>query len=458
MGDVGALIEPSLFTPLAANRGYTSNITDEDRCQSCARKNNNKESNNYSMQLLERRSGKQRHMFHPHRDILGIDSFEENSKKAARKASHIKNFLPDISDARDSIVSPKSSAMARKVANNSDIVQRVLPPNKSKDKLSKQHHHYHIHTHHHYPKGVNGGRKTESTSMIGTENPWRRKSQKSKDSASGNRPKTARVGTSRGIQSRGLSTSDSNTVRNVQSIDPSIALPNIKDNPIEQERPKTCNASTNTRKNSKKGSRSNKPVSGKRKLSNPVRKITPPKRKTAHISQRKITPPKKLSDSSVPVTSTNLPTTKMKTTKSVQTNKPSTLHKPRLRDQSVPKRPLTAATIARVKSSKDRLKVSPPAQNFVVHSPQQTSDNLFDRIRASRERKGYPYLPQEFPDDDNDSNVHVYIAPHAPTGSKTYEDIEPHPPRQKWFQRPDEGRSQSSPNSPLRQGRSDDFR
>lgn len=443
----GGLIEPSIFGPLTPIRGYAANITDESRCLSCTQKNKPSE---FSVQFLERRNGKQGHLYHPHRDILrhvGADFYGINNDKNSKHSS-TRTLLPDIVDPMDLISSPKSSALVRK---------KVAAIGELKNQKGLHHHHYHIHTHHHYPKDGKNAKRIGTTSLMGVEKPVKKQTVI-------NRPKT----------SKKVNTANAASLNNTNIEQPIINQPTITSEPLPQitdsnpsrnntipkleSRPKTATASTNTETRKL----SSKPVSGKRKT-NPVRKITPPKRKVTQVNQKKITPPKKLSDSSNAILSTDLPSSN-KTSRSVQTSKPVTLHKPKYKDCASVNKIYSPLSARAALSSKSRVRETPPIQNFVVHSPERERAPLMERIRESRERKGYPYVSYDVSDDevptynvhnvneerhfyDNDKQLNM-LDPRAPTGSKLYEDVGC-PPRQRWFPLAQEQRSYSSPNSPL---------
>lgn len=497
------LIKQALFGPLAANRGYSkattgTGITNADRCLSCSKKN-------YTLELVEQGSVvKQRKLnYHPHKDILENVCSEDGFRGLPRKASTIKTFFPSISDS--AVGTPTHSAsLVRRKPNRSDkkwneIVERAMSGPSSirdgKDKLA--HHHYHLHTHHHYPTGKKNiipGVITDS--VIGVENSWLKKQAavsraatarncarvrpdtrpntrpttmpNTRPTTSKSRAPTRAAGTmTRPSTSRLDPISRPGTSKKVLPIKKSPQSNSSSDPSSSETLPKIGarkpSTAPNSRMNSMKGPKSAKPVvSGKRKNSNPVRKITPPKRKMT-ASGKKVAPPKKVSDASNPITSTKLPTTSKvrSVSKGVQTpkhqnhltgGKKADLTKPKQSPMSGKKTPTKYAPNSNI--------VLNTAQNFVVHSPQVTTVDLADKIRESRERKGYPYTSDLQGDDpptltaypNRHDDVDIFIDPHAPAGSKLYEDMVEHP-RQKWFPTPEEARSYSSPNSPLRRPR-----
>ena len=421
------MLDQSIITPLSAHKRYAG-IGGEERCKSCGTRN-------AGIDLIQKGSGKNR--YHPHKDILshvvGGESVTGGLRKLlARKTA--KGFFPDITDSSDSITSsPKTSASLMRRNRENQIVERIMTRPGSVVEVDSRgrHNHYHIHTHHHYASDGKSPPITKSYSNSITRRrkpvtpyipsddgiPYRAAARAKKSSVS--RPCTAK-------QRKQSSTNPPNTAQ---------SLPRISGTPLNR---KNSNSS---------GPKSYRPVTAKRKRSN-TKKDTPP--------SRKITPPKKLSDAPNPVISTNNPTTSKKS---------------RLAKSAKPKAAKTSkqASDRRSKSAypkSARHSRSKDEQNFVVHSPEPKSENLYDKIIRSRSAKGYPpsaVLESKrrqslgVEEDDGSSamlssysnfrdRVDIYINPHAPTGVRTYEDIGT--PRQKWF--PNDGvQSKSTPGSPI---------
>ena len=432
-------VDSGIYEPLSANDGYAS--TDQ-RCMNCEKKN-------IALRALDSPSGRTNRQlhYHPHKAVLDHVCMEEDTatgNKLLRKLNSLKNFFPSITET-DSVASPKSSAVAKRI----DVGSRDEEDKRNEEKKYGRHQHYHIHTHHHYPNQKTRTYTktiTKSPSVIRDDAGWKpgpaieyppgngipfraasRAAQRIARESISELPGTHKDSVSSrklSNNSRKSSTGPPGTTESLPRID---TAPSRKGSREEEKR-----------KNSRKESKQVRPVTAKRKLTYTTRKITPPKRRVSN-PKRKITPPKKLSNTSNPVTSTDLPSSSRKE------SRPRTAKNRRKTVKSAPiKKSATSRKRTATKSAKNRLKPG-NEQNFLIHS----ENDLASKIRQSREKKGvYPPIKLGVDDNDEDSptltsypnirdRVDIYIGPHPPSAPSKSGEEGANTPRARWFQDPD---------------------